>query len=368
MGKTYLITGGFGLLGLRIIECLVTDNIDNVTKIVTLDLKFDSKIKEKIVKSCNQANISCDVRIGDVTTYDTVLSACAGCDVIIHTAGVIDFDGYTPDSLLYKVNLEGSKTVLKAAIANCVPYFLYTSSIEAVCPNENCDSFINGDEETVYPGKLIRTYGITKQKAEQIILAANGHVLSNSNVFTSVALRMPGVYGENEPMLDKLLSTYKSKSNKTIPSLSSAKITRMYIGNAAWDHILASKVIQEKPKIVGGKAYFLRDDTPDDSYMKINFPFLRHEGFCLHKRDPILPKSVLMLILKLISFGVWVLSMIGITIKPLITPVMLQIACCSCTVRNDLFKSHFKKGPCKFSYDTSLYRMREFVTSYLTLK
>jgi len=321
-------------------------------------------VKKELKTSCSNTGIDCHVIVGDVTNYEAVLCACKGCDVIIHTAGVIDFDGYTPDSLLYKVNLEGSKNVLKAAIANCVPYFIYTSSIEAVCPNEACDPFIDGDESTLYPGKLIRSY-ITKQKAERIILAANGQVLSDRNSLTTIALRMPGVYGENETMLVKLLSRFKGKSNKIIPSLSTATITRMYVGNAAWDHIIAAKVMQEKPKAVGGKAFFLRDETADDSYMKINLPFLQHEGFHLHERDPILPKSVLMCIFYLISFGVWLLSLIGVKARPLITPVMMQIATCSCTVKNDLFKSQFASKSSKFDHATSVLMMKRFVSNYL---
>ena len=365
MGKTYFITGGCGLLGLRIVKFLITDNIDDITKIIVFDLKTDSKVKKELNASCKNTGIDCEVIIGDVTNYEVVLSACKGCDVIIHTAGVIDFDGYTPDALLYKVNLEGSKNVLKAAIANCVPYFIYTSSIEAVCPNEACDPFIDGDETTLYPGKLIRSYGITKQKAEQIILAANGQVLSDRNLLTTIALRMPGIYGESEPMLVKLLSRYKGKLSKTIPSLSTATITRMYIGNAAWDHIVAAKVMQEKPKAVGGKAFFLRDETPDDSYMKINLPFLQHEGFYLHKRDPILPKSVLMFIFYLISLGVWLLSLVGVKARPLITPIMMQIASCSCTVKNDLFRSQFACKSSKFNHSTSVLMMKKYVSNFL---
>lgn len=95
--------------------------------------------------------------------------------------------GMDDPALYWKVNVDGTKAVIAAAVANGVPKLVYTSSAGVVFVGQ---SLVNVDERLPPPPKAMDAYNESKAKAEEIVLEANG----KGGLYT-VALRPAGLFG-----------------------------------------------------------------------------------------------------------------------------------------------------------------------------
>lgn len=87
----------------------------------------------------------------------------------------------------HKVNIEGTKNVIRAALAENVRAIIYTSSAGVVF---NGSDLINVDETAPVPRGTMDAYNETKAEAERLILEANG-----KNGLMTVAIRPSGIFG-----------------------------------------------------------------------------------------------------------------------------------------------------------------------------
>ena len=285
-----------------------------------------------------------------------------GSDVIIHTAAVVDFNGYTPKALIWKVNVNGTMTLLKAAAFRSVSAFIYSSSVCALCPNENLDEFA-GDEDTPYSGDPIMPYGKSKREAERLVMSQNGDVLPDGKIFRSAALRLHHVYGENSPVLKMTIDTCKSA--KTLAEITSSKIDYVYLGNAAWAHVIAACRLQEAhSEELGGNVYFVSDDTPHGSYSQTYLAFLEHRGFKKHPRVPYIPYWLWMTILHICVCLTWLLSLAGIKRNLLITPKMQRMTEGEYKSDGSKFRKLFSYKP-RYTWEDAKKRTQLWVDSYL---
>ena len=152
-----LITGGAGIIGSRLVKELV----GNGQKVRVLTLPDDPKIK-------SLQNIDCEICFGDISISDTLNSVFDGIDTVYHLAAIII--AYDKE-LLWKINFEGTKNVLKALAESGVKHFIYVSSVAAEWPD--------GSE-----------YAKTKACAEQLVK------LNNRMAYTII--RPTLTYGFNE--------------------------------------------------------------------------------------------------------------------------------------------------------------------------
>ena len=108
----------------------------------------------------------------------------SGATCIIHTASPPH--GLDP-AIYWKVNVEGTKAVIAAAVAQSVPKLVFTSSAGVIF---NGHDIIDVDERLPYPEKHFDAYNESKAKAEELVLEANG-----KNGLKTVALRPAGIFG-----------------------------------------------------------------------------------------------------------------------------------------------------------------------------
>jgi len=59
--------------------------------------------------------------------------------------------------------------------------------------------------------------------------------------------------------------------------------------------------LQVRSKLIGGNAYFIKDDSPPDSYTSFRLNFCQHRGFSIAKPEPILPRWALLIIATIMS-------------------------------------------------------------------
>lgn len=104
---------------------------------------------------------------------------------IIHTASPPH--GISDPSLYYKVNVDGTRAVIDAAVECGVPKLVFTSSAGVVF---NGGDIIGVDERLPYPDEPMDAYNDSKAKAEALVLEANG-----KGGLLTVALRPAGIFG-----------------------------------------------------------------------------------------------------------------------------------------------------------------------------
>lgn len=127
-----VITGGCGMVGLNIVDQLLQKHPR--TKVSVIDIRTDRNRREKAsYHDCDITNAS---KVSE-------LFAQIKPDVIIHTASPVFVDNKNND-LFYKVNVEGTKTLLKAGQENGVKAFIYTSSASVVMGE--IPEMVNADE------------------------------------------------------------------------------------------------------------------------------------------------------------------------------------------------------------------------------
>jgi nucleoside-diphosphate-sugar epimerase len=126
-----------------------------------------------------------DIVLGDVLDYDSLVRAMAGCDAVIHCAY-----GNTPDDALStKINVEGTKNLLRVAIQNQVKRFVYLSSVEVY--GQHQPHLVNEDTPTQ---TSVYSYGNSKLEAEKLCIRAY-----QEHNLPIVILRLSAVYGPYAP-------------------------------------------------------------------------------------------------------------------------------------------------------------------------
>lgn len=114
-----LITGATGFIGSAVLREAMRRGMD---------------VKVLVRATSNTKNIDeYDVErvVGDITDYDSMRRAMEGCDSMITLAA--DFHHFTPDpEYPYKMNVDGTKTVLRAALDAGLSRVVYMSSIVTV--------------------------------------------------------------------------------------------------------------------------------------------------------------------------------------------------------------------------------------------
>ncbi len=114
-----LVTGAAGFIGSSVVRKLLARG-----KEVRCYL-------EPGAKTTNLDGLDVERVGGDVNDRDAIAEALKGCDTLYHLAAIYAI--WLPDpSLMYRVNVEGSKTVLWAAYKAGLSKVVYTSSIAAV--------------------------------------------------------------------------------------------------------------------------------------------------------------------------------------------------------------------------------------------
>ncbi|XP_004581917.2 3 beta-hydroxysteroid dehydrogenase/Delta 5--_4-isomerase-like [Ochotona princeps] len=297
-----LVTGAGGFLGQRIVHLLVQEK--GLQELRILDKVFRPKVKEEFSKLKNKIKLT--MLEGDILDEQCLDTACQGISVVIHAASLIDVRGVIPRDVIMDVNLKGTQLLLQACVRSSVPFFIYTSSVEVAGPNSYKEIVRNGHEEEHRESTWSAPYPLSKKLAEKAVLAANGDTLKNGGTLYTCALRPTYIYGEGNQNTISIINNSLKNNGIIVRSGKFSVVNPVYVGNVAWAHILASRVLRDPQKApnIQGKFYYIADDTPHQSYDNLNYTLSRKWGLCLDSR-PSLPLSLqywLAFLLELVSF------------------------------------------------------------------
>ncbi|XP_071337906.1 hydroxy-delta-5-steroid dehydrogenase, 3 beta- and steroid delta-isomerase 1 [Trachinotus anak] len=289
-GDVCVVTGAGGFLGKRLVRLLLEE--EKVAEIRMLDKHVQPQLLQTL-EGC-RGNTKLSVYEGDIRDSGYVRKACRGASVVFHIASIIDIIEAVEHNEMYGVNVKGTQVLLEACIQENVVSFIYTSTIEVMGPNSKGEPIINGNEDTIYDCTLKFSYSKTKKEAEQRTLQAHGEVLQNGGRLATCALRPMYIFGEGcRFLMGHMGDGIKNKDVLFRMSLPEARVNPVYVGNVAMAHLQAARSLKDPQKrnAIGGKFYFISDDTPHVSYSDFNHVIMAPLGFNIQDKLP-LPLSL----------------------------------------------------------------------------
>jgi len=109
----------------------------------------------------------------DLLDSDALERVIEGCDAVVHVAALYSYDA--PESEFERVNVEGTRTILAAALAKGVRRFLHTSTAGTCGPVPGA---IATEEDEPPEWELTVPYKRTKLESERLALAAGAVVVN----------------------------------------------------------------------------------------------------------------------------------------------------------------------------------------------
>ena len=158
-----LITGGCGFLGYYLIT-KITKEYPKL-KIRVIDLK------ENPLKNFKINNKQVEIILNkDITNENSIKDSFKDVDVVIHLAGLVSFSLKDKEKL-YKVNVKGTKNVIKLSEKNKVKKFIHVSSVAALGFIDKKDSFV--DENFIFDWRIAKKrqkyYMLSKYLGDKIV-------------------------------------------------------------------------------------------------------------------------------------------------------------------------------------------------------
>ncbi len=194
---------------------------------------------------------------GDICDLKALTSAMAGCDLVFHVASKAGVWGSKQS--YFGPNVQGCDNILKASQSLGIQSLVYTSTPSVTFAGED-ESGI--DESAPYASRFLNYYGESKAIAEQHVTAANGSPVSGGGQLKTVSLRPHLIWGPEDPHLVPRVIARARAGKLKLVGKEDKRVDTIYVGNAAYAHILAALTLKRDPERCAGKCYFLSNDEP----------------------------------------------------------------------------------------------------------
>jgi cholest-5-ene-3beta,7alpha-diol 3beta-dehydrogenase len=334
----FLITGGEGFLGKAIVEELLIDReSEKLSEIRMLDIQHPQSDRKDQVTFIQ----------GDIRDKALLADVCKGVDIVIHTAAVIDWGTKTEQEVL-DINTGGTENLIHACLDNKVPYFIYTSSLDAIF---NGKSMENIDESVAYPDKPVNAYCKSKQLAEELVRHANGKKLK------TCILRPADIYGEGDPYhIGSLINMARDGFYVRLGNGKSV-CQHVYVRNMAHAHLQVAKAFINKIRNVEGETYFITDG-PAHNFFKFYEQVIAGVGYRIWPKNFWLPFWLAYTIGSIVEFTAWLINPIK-KFHPKFSRFAVIYTCSNFTFNAEKAKRAFGYQP-KYSVEEALHRTRKF--------
>jgi dihydroflavonol-4-reductase len=151
------VTGGNGFMGARIVRALLARGYRVIAGVGSdLDLR-------------NLEGLDVEVRPLELLDADGVRRALEGAELLVHAAAMYSF--WQPDrAQIYRVNVEGTRNVLRAAAAHGVRRLVHTSSLATLTPS--IEGGVESEENLFDLRRFHGHYKSSKVLSEQLVWRA----------------------------------------------------------------------------------------------------------------------------------------------------------------------------------------------------
>jgi dihydroflavonol-4-reductase len=214
--STVLITGATGQVGNAIARRLAADGVE----------------VRALVRSPERARVlpeGVQPVFGDVTDAPSLREALDGCGTVYHAAGIPeqwrkDVGEFT------RVNVDGTRNVVEAALAAGVERFVYTSTDDVLVQAPG----VPYDESVINPSPGQTPYQRSKQEADRIVTAALDRGLP------AVFLHPAGLYGPAPFLVKGLNDLLMQLAKRKTPALLPGGMAVAYSEDVADGHVRAA--------------------------------------------------------------------------------------------------------------------------------
>lgn len=226
-----LVTGATGFIGGYIVEELV---------------RRGHEVTGMARKATTDGVAGAQIRIADLTDAKSLIVATEGMEAVIHLAAYYTFFGKR--ELYDEVNVEGTRSLLRACVANGVRRFIYCSSTEAIGPVESPPA----DEDT--PLRPSYEYGRSKVAAEKAVRE------STADGIDWTIIRPSGVYGPKnvDDVAYWFITSFAKGSLATKFIVGSGRNLVQFVH--VRDVVSAFALALENPEAANGQTYIITDD------------------------------------------------------------------------------------------------------------
>jgi FlaA1/EpsC-like NDP-sugar epimerase len=223
-GKTILVTGGTGTIGLEIVKQLLNFNPHRI-RIFSNDENGIYKTSEYF-----SGNTKLRYLMGDVRDFNRVLLACRKVDIIYHAAAMkhVPISEFNPFEAI-KTNVDGTQNVIHAALENNVEKVIGISTDKAVNP--------------------INSMGATKLLSEKLLIDANFYRGDARTVFSVV--RFGNVLGSRGSVIPKFITQIEKGGPVTVTDFNMSRYV-MAISDAI------SLILKATRMAKGGEIFVLK--------------------------------------------------------------------------------------------------------------
>jgi nucleoside-diphosphate-sugar epimerase len=184
--------------------------------------------------------------VGDLLDISSLRVACAGIDCVFHCAGYAHAFASSDPEVHWRVNFEGTRNLLDAAVAAGARRFVFLSSVKAMAePGDECV-----DED--WPGEPDSPYGRSKRAAEDAVLEAGAkygmHVVN---------LRLAMVYGRGgRGNLERMARGIRAGWFPRLPDTGNRR-SMVHVN----DVVAAARLVADAPA-ANGRTYIVADPRP----------------------------------------------------------------------------------------------------------
>jgi dihydroflavonol-4-reductase len=164
---------------------------------------------------------------GDILDAEALTTAMRGCEVVYHAAGLNALCVRDP-SLLFEVNVQGSRNVVRAAAAAGIRRVVYTSSAAALGEARGTV----GSETSPHRGSFLSSYERSKFEAERAVLMTARETETETEVVcvSPASVQGPGrATGSTRLLLDHLNGRLKAIVDSTISLVDIADCTEGHL-------------------------------------------------------------------------------------------------------------------------------------------
>lgn len=239
----YIVTGATGHIGNVVVRKLVQKGIK--PKALCLPEEDLTPLKD----------LDVEIVYGDVTDREFIFKFIEKDSVVLHLAGIIDI-GLTPEEVVEKVNVQGTKNIVDACIKNGAKKLVYLSTVHIIDPKNVGDVLLEPTEFD--ENKVVGAYAKTKIRATEYILDA----CKNKNLNATI-LYPSGVLGPfdfkiselGQVILDymnhKLIAYVKGGYNFVdVRDVADATISAVKKGRSGEGYILSGEVVPLKKMLI----------------------------------------------------------------------------------------------------------------------
>lgn len=194
---TVLVTGATGFIGSHTAYVLARDGFS---------LRLLVRDPQRARAWCEARGIAVDAYIqGDIASKHDMQRAVQGCDALVHAAAMVGLEAQNAADI-ERVNIDGTRNVMEAALAAGVGTIIYVSSASALYR-----AGLPFMDETSEPGTSTSGYGFSKTQCERYVreLQQRG---------APVIITYPvGVIGPDDPRLSESVGALVSFLKDLVP-------------------------------------------------------------------------------------------------------------------------------------------------------